>query len=134
MYSLVNPYEKYRQQGVMTASPAELVIILYDECIKQMKLSCFAMQEKNYEHINTHTQKAQQIIMELINSLDFHYPLANDLLSIYDFVYRQIMEANTQKEEKLIEPLIGILGSLREAWIQVSKTNRNGTTGGGQTI
>ncbi|MHB1313919.1 MAG: flagellar export chaperone FliS [Christensenellales bacterium] len=127
MNAMANPYEKYKQHGVMTASPAELIVILYDECIKQLKLSCLAMQENNYEHINLRTQKAQQVIMELINSLDLHFPLGKDLLDIYGFLLRQIIEANTRKEKKLIEPLIDILSSLREAWIQVAKANRNTT-------
>lgn len=124
MMATANPYERYRQQGVLMANPVELVVMLYDGCIKQLKLARIAINEKKFDNSNNCLQKAQMIIVELLNSLDFHYPIAKELMNIYDFVLTQIIEINISKSESAILSLIEILSSLREAWEQVQKTNK----------
>jgi flagellar protein FliS len=125
MMAMANPYERYRQQGVMTASPVELIVMLYDGCIKNLKLARIAIQEKKYDTSNTHLQKAQEIIAELISSLDLHFPIAADLMKIYDFILRQIVEINVSKDETAIGGIVGLLSTLKDAWSQVARMNRN---------
>lgn len=125
MMAMANPYEKYRQQGVMMANPVELVVMLYDGCIKQLKLARIAINEKKYDSSNISLQKAEMIILELVNSLDLHFAIAKELMNIYDFVLRQIIEINVSKSESAIGGLIEILSSLREAWEQVQKANKS---------
>lgn len=124
MRSLANPYEQYRQQGVMVANPVELIIMLYDGCIKQLKLAGLAIKDNNMQEANDGLKKAQDIISELIMSLDFHYPLAKELMSIYDFLINSIVDINISKDEKDIEPLIGILSELRKSWTHVLKESK----------
>lgn len=124
MIAKANPYEQYKQQGVMTANPIELVVMLYDGCIKQLKLTCIAIHEKNYENTNKCLQKAQAIVVELVSSLDFHYPIAKDLMNIYDFMLRQFIDVNIHQDEECIKKLIDMLSSLRDAWAQVQKMQK----------
>ncbi len=124
MRSLANPYEKYKQQGVLAANPVELIIMLYDGCVKQLKLARIAIEEKDYEQVNTSLQKCQNIITELTMSLDFHYPLAKELMKIYEFILDQMRQINTTKETENIEPMIEILNNLRESWTHVLKENK----------
>lgn len=122
MYAITNPYQRYKQQEVMTASPVELIIMLYDGCIKQLKLARIAMEEKNPENANKSLQKAEQIIVELINSLDFHYDIARDLLNIYDFILSSIRKINASKDPSDIGKLVEMLSELRQSWSEISKT------------
>lgn len=124
MRSLANPYEQYKQQGVLAANPVELIIMLYDGCIKQLKLARIAIEDEKYEDVNVSLQKGQNIIVELTMSLDFHYPLANELMKIYEFLINQMVEINTTKDKKNIEPMIEILNNLRESWTHVLKENK----------
>lgn len=126
MNAMANSYQQYRKHDVMMANPLELIIMLYKGCIKQLKLGRIAIEEKNYEMANTHLQKAQEIIVELINGLDFQYSLANQLMSLYDFILNGIIRANMSKDAGAIEPLIDMLSSLRDAWIKVQKQTRGG--------
>jgi flagellar protein FliS len=121
---MTNPYEQYRQQGVMTASASELVVMLYDGCIKQLRMAGMAIEEKEIERANDSLIRAQEIISELIMSLDFNYELSNQLISIYDFCLHSIAEINTNKDGSMIEPLVEILADLREAWAEVAKATR----------
>lgn len=122
MYAKPNPQDAYRQQGILTANPVELIVMLYDGCIKQLKLGCLALDDKNYEKSNLCFQKAQRIIMELITSLDFRYDLAHDLMRLYEFMIEQIVESNLKKEKTPVLGVMELLEELRGAWAQVSKS------------
>lgn len=122
--AMTNPYEQYKQQGVMTASPVELVVMLYDGCIKNMKIANLAIQEKDYQRANSSLIRAQEIISELITSLDFNYKLAENLMDIYEFCLHTMADINMTKDTTLIQPLIEILADLREAWAEVARSTR----------
>jgi flagellar protein FliS len=124
MRSLANPYEKYRQQNVMVANPVELIIMLYDGCIKNMKLAKIAIGEENLQDTNTYLIKAQDIITELIMSLDFKYPIANELMNLYDFILRTLREINISKKADDLEPLMNMLNELKQSWGHVLKENK----------
>ncbi len=122
MYAMNNAFQAYKQQGILTANPVELIILLYDGCIKQLKIATMAIEEKEYERANESMQKAQRIIMELLNSLDLRYSIAKDLMMLYEFLIRQIMDSNAAKNEQKLADVIRILGELRESWVQLSKS------------
>ncbi len=119
-------YETYQQQGVLTAGPAGLIVMLYDEAIKQLKLGGMSIDSKDYEQANQHFQKVRRVFLELINSLDFHFELSNDLLKLYEFFIRQTMAMNASKDKTELERLVGMLTDLRLTWSSVAKSFRNG--------
>ncbi len=119
-----NAYQKYKAQEVNMANPMALIVMLYNGCIKRLKLARIAIEKKDYAEANASLQKAQDIISELINSLDLHYDISKNLLSLYDFMYREIVKINLRKDAERIEPLIKMLSGLRDAWMQVEKTCR----------
>ena len=80
--------------------------------------------KKDYEDANVQFNKAQAIISELVNCLDFNYPIANDLMALYEFMLREIIQINVKKDKDRIEPVINMLTGLRDAWKQVEKTCR----------
>ena len=119
-----NAYQTYKTQEVSMASPMALIVMLYNGCIKRLKLARIAIDKKDYEDANTQLKKAQDIVAELANSLDFNYPIANDLMALYEFMLREIIQINIGKDQDKIEPVINMLSSLRDAWKQVEKTCR----------
>ncbi len=126
-----NPYAQYRQQGVLTASPTELVVMLYEGCIKQLKLAKIHIEDKNIEGANNSFQRAQDIITELVMGLDFNYDIARELLNLYEFVQRAIIDMNISKDIKQVDPIIEILDDLRTAWVEVVKQTRAANFGYG---
>lgn len=124
MRAVANPYEKYKQQDVLMANPVELIIMLYDGCIKQLKLSKIAIQDAKMDKVNVSLQKAQDIIMELIMSLDLHYEMANELLKIYEFIIDEIVDINISKNETKIDPIVEILNDLKKSWQHVLKESK----------
>lgn len=120
----LNPYAQYKQQGVLTASPTELVVMLYEGCIKQLKLAKMFIGEGSIEAANAAFKRAQDIITELVMGLDFNYDIARELLNIYEFVQRSIIDLNMSKDAEQIDPIVEILDELRLAWVEVVKQMR----------
>lgn len=121
---MANAYQKYNAQKVVTANPVTLIVMLYDGCIKQLKLAQLAIDKKDFEATNNHMQKAQEIVAELVNSLDLRFPIANDLLALYDFMLREMRRINAVKNRDDIDPLLNMISGLRDTWAQVEKTYR----------
>ena len=119
-----NAYQTYKTQDISMASPMALIVMLYNGCIKRLKLARMAIEKKDFEDANTQLKKARDIISELINSLDFNYPIANDLMALYEFMLREIIQINITKDKERIEPVINMLSGLRDTWKQVEKTCR----------
>jgi flagellar protein FliS len=122
---MANAYERYKTQEVTTASPMGLIVMLYNGCIKQLKLAQVAIDNRSYEDVNTHLGKGQNIISELVSSLDLQYPVSKDLLALYDFMLNEIVQANVSKDRDKLDPVIRMLSSLRDTWSQVEKTCRS---------
>lgn len=121
---MTNAYEKYRTQEISMASPMALIVMLYNGCIKQLKLSGMAMEKNNYEEANNSLKKAQDIVAELMSSLDFRYEISKNLMSLYSFIYEEIVRINASKDAARIEPVVNILSDLRDTWAQVEKQCR----------
>ena len=121
-YRKNNLKQEYLKQSVMTATPAELIVMLFDSCLKNLKLAELCLNDrKDLSGVNTHFLKAQKIIMELANCLDTSYEVSAQLLDIYDFLLRCLREMNAKKDLSLLPDVLDILGSLRDTWGKIAK-------------
>ena len=118
------PQDAYRRQDVLTASATDLIVMLYDALKKNIFLGRREIQRKNIQNSHNYLIKAQLIVTELMNSLDMTYPISDDLLALYDFMYRALEDANIHKDSEPLEPLFDIVENLRGAWQEVSQQNR----------
>lgn len=117
----VNPYQKYQQQSIMTMTPGELLLKLYDEAIKQLRYGEVALQQKQYERANTSLQKAQRIINHLNKTLVMEYEIAQNLEALYDFFSYKITQANVHKDATHITEILPMVVDLRDAFAQAEK-------------
>lgn len=116
----------YRANAILTASPGQLVLMLYDGALKALTLARegFAIppeDPRRIEIINTQLLKAQAIINELQNGLNLEAggDFARTMLRLYDYHHRRLLEANIRKQ---VEPVIEVerlLRELRDAWAQM---------------
>lgn len=117
--SVINPYQTYQQNSVMTASPQELTLMLYNGCLKFIRLSKKAMTEKNYEVKNTNIIKAQNIIQELRITLNQEVEISNNMTQLYEYMYTQLVDANIKNNLETLEEVEGYVVELRDTWKQV---------------
>jgi len=119
-----NPYQAYQSNAVTTASPGELTLMLYDGCLKFIKLAINAIKEKNISEKNANIQKAQNIINELMITLNTDYDISKQLMSLYDYINRRLIEANIQNDVAILEECEGFVTEFRDTWKQVIQINR----------
>ena len=125
-----NLYQKYQQSSVQTATPAQLLIMLYDGAIRFVKLGIEAIEQKNYQKANLNLLKSQAIIHELIAGLDHDYAISKNLLQIYEYMLYQLIQSNLKKNTKPAEEVLSYLKDMKETWMEASKqvTMRQGAT------
>lgn len=117
-----NLKEEYLRQSVLTASPAELTVALFNGCIKDLKLAEVAMEKPaDFVCVNTHMIKAQKIISELMNSLNMEYEISKQLLPIYKYLLKTIRQMNVTKDFSGLPGILEILTSQRDTWEKISK-------------
>jgi flagellar secretion chaperone FliS len=118
------PVNAYKEIQIKTANQIRLIVMLYDGAIRHVNLAVDAFQEghRRYDEINNHVIAAQDILSELMASLDFDKGgvLAKNLFSLYSFMNRRLMEGNVKKDPAPLAEVKKMLGDLREAWDEIS--------------
>lgn len=117
-----SPFQKYQQTQLQTAPPAQLLLMLYEGGIRFIRIGISGIDEKNYEKTNTYLCKAQAVIHELIASLNQEYPIAKDLLRIYEYMVHRLIVANMKKNREPAEEILSYMLELKEAWETASKS------------
>ena len=116
-----NPYEQYQRNKVLTATPAEVTLMLYEGAIKFCNIAIMAIENNEMEKVHNNIMKTQRIIEEFRNTLDRQYEVAEDFDRIYVYVLRRLFEANVRKDKEILEEVNGHLRSLRDTWKEVMK-------------
>jgi len=111
-----NGYQQYRYNSIVSASPERLMIMLFEGAIKFVRLAKKAVEEKDIESANYNIARAEDIIAELEASLDMSYEVSEDLVRIYDFLYRQLIEANIKKDVNILDTVESMLTDLKDTW------------------
>ncbi|XKE94946.1 flagellar export chaperone FliS [Metaplanococcus flavidus] len=111
-----NPYQTYQQNSVITASPQELTLMLYNGCLKFIKLAKRAMEEGKIEEKNTNLIKAQAIIQEFQITLDRDIAISEGLAQLYEYINFRLIEANMKNDMVILEEAEGQVKELRDTW------------------
>ena len=115
-----NPAKKYQENHILTAPKEQLLLMLVDGAIRFTEQGKALMLEDKREESCQKFIRAQRIMIELITSLDesaLEAELYSNLVSLYYFVYRRLVEANMTKEEKTVNDALKILKHLQETWV-----------------
>ncbi|MCU0847959.1 MAG: flagellar export chaperone FliS [Spirochaetes bacterium] len=132
-----NPLEQYKETQVATANQGKLIVMLYDGAIKFLNIAAENMDPKTYDAANTNILKAQDIITELLLSLNMKDggEIAKNLFSLYMYFKKSLLEANISKDPEKVRLIIKLLKDLRDAWDKISasesKTDKNPITSKG---
>lgn len=139
-----NALSAYRETRIRTASQGQLIIMLYDEAVKQLDLATELivgdkLPPAKIERFNGALVKAQEIITELMASLDFDAggEIARNLFSLYNWFNRELLQSNITKDQTRIKAVRTMMDELRTAWQEVvAKTSAeaNGRPSSGVNI
>ncbi|MEW9702566.1 flagellar export chaperone FliS [Paenibacillus sp. SI8] len=116
---MIQPAAKgYKQNQVDTAPSEELTLMLYNGAITFTKRAKQAIENKDYNHAHQHITRVQDIVDELIITLDRKYPISEQLLLLYDYMKRRLIEANVSKDVSILEEVEGFFMEFRDTWKQ----------------
>ena len=124
--------KNYKQTAIKTATPEQVLLMLYEAAIKAAKLAKIAMEKKQIADKGRHIAKVHDIVMELNNSLDHSKgpQVAEQLASLYEFCTAQLLKANLHNDPKALENVTNILTTLHEGWVaaveEVRKSKQQG--------
>ena len=124
MEPYTNPSSAYKETRVRTAGQGQLIVMLYDEAIKQIDTAVQALDThtKKLDTVHNAITKTQNIITELTVSLDFDKggEMAKNLFNLYMFFNQQLTEANVRKEAAPLRVVRNFMAQIRDSWVQIA--------------
>jgi flagellar protein FliS len=125
--ALNNGYAAYSNNKILTASPAELTLMLYEGAIKFCNIAIRAVDENDVPKAHTNIVKVENIIMEFQITLNHKYPVAKDFDAVYSYLKDRLVEANLKKDKEILEEVLEHLRTMRDTWKEVMRLTNNGT-------
>ena len=122
--SLRNPYQAYENNQVLFAKGGELTLLLYQGAIKFIEQAKLALGKNDLQRAGDRMIKAQNIISELMVTLNMDIEISKSLLLLYDYVKQRLIDANLNKDVKILNEVQGMLVELLETWTEATKVVR----------
>ena len=117
--ALPNAYAQYNNSRILTASPAELTLMLYEGAIKFGNIAIAKMEQKDIAGAHTNIIKVEKIIDYFRETLDMKYAVAEDFERVYVYLSRRLVECNIKKDKEIMEEVLTHLRSMRDTWKEV---------------
>ncbi len=122
--NVIKAGDVYKRQSILTANPAELIVLLYDGLKKNLLLSKRHIDKNNPSSAHKCLVKAQAIVEELVNCLDMNVSLSEELFPLYEFMLHTLEQINMKKDSSLIPSLVEIVSELQDAWETIAASNK----------
>jgi flagellar protein FliS len=116
-------YEVYKDTQIQTADQGKLILMLYDGAIRFLNIAIDNMDFRKYDIVNNNIIKAQDIITELMLSLNMDQggEIAKNLFNIYAYMKKRLLEGNIRKDPAILQEVVKHLTTLRSAWEEAIK-------------
>lgn len=122
--ALPGAYTQYNNSKILTASPAELTLMLYDGAIKFCNIAIQAVEQKDIEKAHNNIIRTQRIVDYFRQTLDMKYPVSKDFDRVYSYLSQRLVEANIKKDKEILEEVNQHLHSMRDTWREVMQKNK----------
>jgi flagellar protein FliS len=131
-----NGYNAYRETGVKTASQGKLVVMLYEEAVRQLEKAISMVKEGNslepqsIENFGNALQKVEDIITELQVSLDLEKggEIAKNLMALYIYFNKELLSVTISHDKKKLSFILDMMSQLRDSWITAASSTANTET------
>ena len=118
-------YQQYEKNKILTASPAELTLMLYEGAIKFANIAIMAIEKGEIEKAHNNIRKVERIIEEFQATLNHKYPVAKDFDEVYTYLKRRLLEANIKKDKDIMEEVLKHLRTMRDTWKEVMRLSKS---------
>lgn len=114
-------YQQYRQNSLETMTQGELLLLVYDELVKRLKLANLELGRQQYENFEKAVDRAMEIIRYLSATLDRRYPISKNLSQLYEFFCYELSRVKAGRNATELERVIRMAGELRDSFRQADK-------------
>ena len=121
-----NKMSSYQRNAILTASPAELTLMLYEGAIKFCNIAKIAIEKRDIQKAHDNIKRAEDIITEFRVTLDRKYPVWEDFERVYDYIYRKLVDANMHKSIEELDEALKYIREMRDTWKEVMRLAGNG--------
>lgn len=111
----------YKNQQIMTASPAQLTLLLYNGALKFLNESIIALEQGDIQKSNSANLRVQNIIHEFVATLDMSYEVSKTWAQLYEYIEYCLIQGNIKKDIKFLQNAKSILQEMRDTWEEVMK-------------
>lgn len=112
-------YQQYERNKILTASPAELTLMLYEGAIKFSNMAIMGIEKGDIQKAHNNIMKVQRIITEFQATLNHKYETAKDFEEVYKYLQQRLVEANIKKDKEIMEEVLTHLRVMRDTWKEV---------------
>lgn len=119
-------FAAYNNSKILTASPAELTLMLYDGAIKFANIAIVGIENHDIEKAHNNIRKTERIIQEFDSTLDDRFEVSKDFHNVYRYLLQRLQEANMKKDKEILEEVLNHLRTMRDTWKEVMKATANG--------
>ena len=120
-------YQQYEKSKILTASSAELTLMLYEGAIKFANIAVMAIEKGDVEKAHNNIRKVERIIEEFQVTLNHKYPVAKDFDEVYKYLQQRLLEANIKKDKEIMEEVLIHLRTMRDTWKDVMRLAKTQT-------
>ncbi|KZE48557.1 flagellar protein FliS [Brevibacillus parabrevis] len=113
---LQNAVQTYQSNQVTTATPADLTLMLYNGALKFIKQAKNAIEEKNVAKAHEASLKVQNILYELMSTLNNDYPISKEFVKLYEYMLQRTIEANMRKDITILSEVEELFVQFRDTW------------------
>ncbi|HLR72694.1 MAG TPA: flagellar export chaperone FliS [Pseudogracilibacillus sp.] len=114
-------YQAYQNNAVTTASGAQLTLMLYNGCVKFIQQGMKAMEEQQFEVKNKAIQRAQDIIQELMLTLNQEIEISKQMMPLYEYIHYQLQQGNMKNDITSLEEALELVMEFRDTWKDAMK-------------
>ncbi|WP_341875736.1 flagellar export chaperone FliS [Defluviitalea saccharophila] len=119
--ALSSAYQTYKNNAILTATPQELTLMLYDGALKFCNQAIKSIEAGRITEAHRYIVRTEDIIEEFQATLDKKYPISKELDSLYEYIYRRLVEANIKKDKVILEEVYELIKELRDTWKEAMK-------------
>lgn len=118
---MANGYQSYKNQSVMTMTPGEMLLLLYDELTKRLVRAELALKKEDYTLFDVSVQRCVDIVQYLKDTLNYNYEISKELNTMYDFFLYELSRVSAGRKQGVIEELKPLVKDMRDAFAEAAK-------------
>ena len=111
----------YKNQQVMTATPEQLTLLLYNGALRFLNESISAMEQGDIQKAHNSNMRVQDIVREFVLTLDMSYEISKNWAQLYEYTEYCLIQGNIKKDVTQLQQAKDVLQELRDAWVSAMK-------------